>query len=37
MREGLSLAYALQDELPDVEVSYFEDGDRRPVRERRGP
>ena len=37
VREGLSLAYALQDELPDVEVSYFEDGDRRPVRERRGP
>lgn len=36
-RRGLSLAYALQDELgPDVEVLYSEDGDVRSVRERRG-
>jgi hypothetical protein len=36
-RRGLDLAYALQNELgPDVEVRYFEDGDARPVRERRG-
>ncbi|WP_454084713.1 hypothetical protein [Georgenia sp. Marseille-Q6866] len=36
-RRGLDLAYALQDELgPDVEVLYFEDGNDRPVRGRRG-
>jgi len=36
-REGLDLAHALQDELgPDIDVVYAEDGDGRPVRERRG-
>jgi len=36
-RAGLHLAHALQDELgPDIEVRYAEDGDPRPVRERRG-
>jgi hypothetical protein len=35
---GLHLAHELQDELgPDVDVVYAEDGDPRPVRERRGP
>ena len=37
-REGLHLAYALQHELgPRVQVLYHEDGDPRPVAERRGP
>ena len=37
-QRGLDLAYELQNELgPDVEVRYAEDGDERPVRERRGP
>nr|WP_205706798.1 hypothetical protein [Kineococcus vitellinus] len=36
LEEGLRLAYALQNELPDIEISCFEDGDRRPVRDRRG-
>jgi hypothetical protein len=36
-RTGLHLAHELQHELgPDVAVVYAEDGDRRPVRERRG-
>ncbi|WP_432507607.1 hypothetical protein [Kineococcus arenarius] len=35
--EGLGLAYQLQNELPDVEISYVEDGDDRPLRQRRGP
>lgn len=34
--EGRRLAYELQNVLPDVEVRYHEDGDGRPVRERRG-
>ncbi|NIZ90946.1 hypothetical protein [Kineococcus rubinsiae] len=34
---GLRLAYALQNELPDVEISYRHDGDVRPLRQRRGP
>ena len=29
---GLQLAYELQDALPDVEVSFWEDGGARPVR-----
>lgn len=33
---GLQLAYALQLALPEVEIRYWEDGDRRPVRERQG-
>ena len=37
VRDGLRLAYDLQNELPDIEVSYAHDDDRRPVRERRGP
>ena len=38
LREGLQLAYALQNELPDIEISYaHDDDDDRPVRERRGP
>ncbi|GIF45264.1 hypothetical protein [Actinoplanes xinjiangensis] len=36
-REGLTLAYELQNELPDIEISYAEDTDPRPVRDRRGP
>lgn len=37
-RRGLHLAYALQDDVGfEIEVRYFEDGDERPVRERRGP
>jgi hypothetical protein len=36
-RDGLHLAYELQSALPDIEVSYAEDGDPRPVRDRRGP
>jgi hypothetical protein len=36
-REGLDLAYDLQNELPDIDISYSEDGDDRPVRQRRGP
>lgn len=35
--DGLDLAYRLQNELPDIEVSYVEDGDSRPLRTRRGP
>ncbi len=35
-RDGLTLAYELQNELPDVEISYAEDEDPRPVRDRRG-
>ncbi|WP_344647064.1 hypothetical protein [Cryptosporangium japonicum] len=34
--EGRQLAYQLQDELPNIEVSYWHDGDYRPVREHRG-
>jgi hypothetical protein len=37
LREGLTLAHELQNELPDIEISYAEDADRRPVRDRRGP
>jgi hypothetical protein len=36
-QEGLRLAYALQNELPDIEISYAHDTDGRAVRERRGP
>ncbi|MBM2620495.1 hypothetical protein JIG36_33800 [Actinoplanes sp. LDG1-06] len=36
-QEGLTLAYELQNELPDIEISYAEDTDARPVRDRRGP
>lgn len=36
-RDGLQLAYDLQNELPDIEISYAHDDDDRPVRERRGP
>lgn len=36
-REGLALAFELQNQLPDVEVGYAEDNDPRPVRDRRGP
>ncbi len=36
-QEGLQLAYQLQNELPDIEISYAHDTDDRPVRERRGP
>ena len=35
--EGLRLAYQLQNELSDVEISYHHDGDDRPLRQRRGP
>src|SRR3954464_1563049 len=35
-QEGLALAYELQNELPDIEISYAEDADARPVRDRRG-
>jgi hypothetical protein len=35
--EGLGLAYQLQNELPDIEISYVHDGDDRPLRQRRGP
>jgi hypothetical protein len=35
-QEGLRLAYELQNELPDIEISYAHDADDRPVRERRG-
>ncbi|GIM91724.1 hypothetical protein [Paractinoplanes toevensis] len=34
---GLQLAYELQNELPDIEISYAHDDDNRPMRERRGP
>ncbi|GAA0505600.1 hypothetical protein Ade02nite_71930 [Paractinoplanes deccanensis] len=37
IREGLRLAYDLQNELPDIDISYAHDHDSRPVRERRGP
>jgi hypothetical protein len=37
IREGLGLAYELQNELPDIAISYAHDDDSRPVRERRGP
>ncbi|SNY69224.1 hypothetical protein SAMN05421748_1354 [Paractinoplanes atraurantiacus] len=36
-QDGLTLAYDLQNELPDIEISYAQDGDPRPVRDRRGP
>ncbi|WP_285474976.1 hypothetical protein [Actinoplanes sp. NBRC 101535] len=36
-REGLILTFALQNELPDIEISYAEDTDPRPVRDRRRP
>jgi hypothetical protein len=36
-QEGLTLAYELQNELPDIEISYADDTDPRPVRDRRGP
>lgn len=36
-QEGLGLAYELQDALPDIEISYANDTDPRPVRDRRGP
>lgn len=36
-QEGLRLAYELQNELPDIEISYAHDMDERAVRERRGP
>jgi hypothetical protein len=36
-QEGLRLAYELQNELPDIEISYAHDRDERAVRERRGP
>ncbi|BBH71706.1 hypothetical protein ACTI_83910 [Actinoplanes sp. OR16] len=36
-RTGLELAYELQNQLPDVEISYFDDEDDRPLRQRRGP
>lgn len=36
-QEGLRLAYELQNELPDIEISYAHDMDDRAVRERRGP
>lgn len=35
-QEGLALACELQNELPDIEISYAEDTDPRPVRDRRG-
>lgn len=35
-QEGLRLAYRLQNELPDVEISYGHDTDDRPLRQRRG-
>jgi hypothetical protein len=31
-QEGLALAYDLQNELPDIEISYVGDTDPRPVR-----
>ncbi|MFC4070547.1 hypothetical protein [Actinoplanes subglobosus] len=34
---GLMLSYELQNELPDIAITYFEDGDPRPLRDRRGP
>lgn len=37
IREGLNLAYELQNQLPDIDISYAHDGDGRSVRERRGP
>jgi hypothetical protein len=37
VREGRELAYELQNELPDIDISYAHDDDGRPVRERRGP
>lgn len=36
-QQGLELAFELQNELPDIEISYAEDTDPRPVRDRRGP
>jgi hypothetical protein len=35
--DGLDLAYRLQNEMSDIEISYVEDGDQRPLRQRRGP
>ena len=37
VQDGLHLAFELQNELPDVEISYDHDGDHRPMRDRRGP
>ncbi|BAL88796.1 hypothetical protein AMIS_35760 [Actinoplanes missouriensis 431] len=36
-QEGLRLAHLLQNELPDIEISYGHDDDPRPLRARRGP
>jgi hypothetical protein len=36
-QEGLRLAYELQNELPDIDISYSHDADSRPMRQRRGP
>jgi hypothetical protein len=36
-QDGLQLAHELQNELPDIEISYAHDADDRPVRGRRGP
>jgi hypothetical protein len=36
-QEGLHLANELQNELPDIEISYAHDTDDRPLRERRAP
>jgi hypothetical protein len=36
-QEGLALAFELQNELPDIEISYAEDTDSRLVHDRRGP
>ncbi|TWG23863.1 hypothetical protein FHX34_102414 [Actinoplanes teichomyceticus] len=35
-RDGLRLAYELQNEVPDIEISYAHDHDPRPLRARRG-
>jgi hypothetical protein len=35
-RRGLDLAYELQNELPDIQISYVHDADPRPLRARRG-
>jgi hypothetical protein len=37
LRDGLNLAYDLQNEMPDIEISYAHDEDDRPMRRRRGP
>ena len=36
-QKGLQLAYELQNDLPDIEISYAHDADDRPVRQRREP